>query len=51
MKKIGYRTKQNSQERNLEWPRSLKETFKVLSHQENANLNDSEILPYTNPNG
>ena len=30
---------------------ALKEMFKVLSHQGNANQNDPEIPPYTNQNG
>jgi hypothetical protein len=30
---------------------ALKESFKALSHQENANQNDSEIPPYTHQNG
>ena len=29
----------------------LKEMFKVLSHQGNANQNDPEIPPHTNQNG
>ena len=27
------------------------EVFKLLSHQENTNQNDPDILPYTNQNG
>jgi hypothetical protein len=30
---------------------ALKEMFKVLSGQENANQNDPEIPPFTNQNG
>ena len=30
---------------------ALKEMFKVLSHQRNANQNDPETLPHTNQNG
>ena len=30
---------------------ALKEMFKVLSHQGNANQNDPEIPSYTNQNG
>jgi hypothetical protein len=42
-KKNGYRAKQ----RNFKWPRTLKEMFKVPSHQKNANLNNPEIPLYT----
>ena len=48
---MGYRT-ENSQQRNLSNGReALKEIFNVLSHQENASQNNSEILSYTYQNG
>jgi hypothetical protein len=30
---------------------ALKNIFKILSHQKNANQNNPEILPYINQNG
>jgi hypothetical protein len=48
---MGYRAKQNSQLRNLEWLRSTKEIFNILSYQGNENQNGPEILLHTNQNG
>ena len=50
-KNMGSRAKQNSQLRKLEGLRNTKEMFNILSHQGNANQNDSEIPPYTSQNG
>jgi hypothetical protein len=35
--KIEYKSKQNSQQMNLIWPRKTKEMFSILSHLRNAN--------------
>ena len=51
-KNMGHRTIQRIHKRGILNSReALKELFKVLSGQGNANQNDPEILPYTNQNG
>jgi hypothetical protein len=48
---MGSRTKQRIHIRGISNGReALKEMFKALSNQENANQNDPEIPPYTNQN-
>jgi hypothetical protein len=50
--KMGYRAKQRIHNRRiLNGREALKEMFKILNHQGNANQNDPEITPYTNQNG
>jgi hypothetical protein len=45
---MGYRTKQRIHNRGISnGPEELKEMFKVISHQENANQNDPEISNLT----
>jgi hypothetical protein len=45
---MGYKTKQRIHNRRISnGLEVLKEMFKVLSHQRNANQNDPEILPHT----
>jgi hypothetical protein len=49
---MGYRAKQGIHNRVISnVQEALKETFKVFSHQGNANQNDHENAPYTNQNG
>jgi hypothetical protein len=49
---MGCRAKQRILNRGiLNGLEALKEMFKILSHQGNANENYPEILPYTNQNG
>ena len=49
--KIMYRTKQQILNRRITNDReSLKEMFKVLSHQRNENQNNSEVSSYTGQN-
>jgi hypothetical protein len=45
-KKVGYRSKEVSQSRILQWIRN-KYMFNILNQQENANQNYFEILSYT----
>jgi hypothetical protein len=50
--KNGYRVRELATEEFLMTEKlSLKEMFSVLSHQGNANQNNSEILPHTHKNG
>ena len=50
--KMGYRVKQIILNRGiLDGQEALKELFKVLTHQENANQNNSEVPSYTHQNG
>jgi hypothetical protein len=50
--KMGYRVKQIILNRGiLDGQEALKELFKVLTHQENANQNNSEVPYYTHQNG
>jgi hypothetical protein len=52
IKNIGYRDKQRIHNRVISnGKEALKEVFKVLSDQGNANQNNPEIPPYTNQNG
>jgi hypothetical protein len=58
LKKIKNKNKKWGPELNRKFTRgmsngreALKEMFKVLSHQGNANQNNHEIPPYTNQNG
>jgi hypothetical protein len=52
IKKMRSRAKQRIYNRRiLNGQEAFKEMFKVLSHQRNANQNDLEIPPHTNPNG
>lgn len=44
-------TKQSKEFKDKTRSQLHEEMFKVLIHQENANLNDPEVLPYTNHNG
>jgi hypothetical protein len=46
---MGYRSKQRILNRGVS--NGQEEMFKVLSHQENVNQNDSKIPPYINQNG
>ena len=49
---MGYRPKIRIYNRRISnGQEALKEMFKVLSYQENANQKDPEIPPYTNQNG
>ena len=49
---MGYRVKQIILNRGiLDGQEALKELFKVLTHQENANQNNSEVPYYTHQNG
>ena len=49
---MGYRAKQRIHNIGiLNGPETLKDMFKVLSHQENTNKNKPEIPTYTNQNG
>ena len=49
---MGYRTKQRIHNRGvLNGQEALKEMFKVLSHQGNANQNNPEIPFHTSQNG
>jgi hypothetical protein len=49
---MGYRDKQKILNRGIPTGgETLKEIFKVLSDQGNANQNEPEIPPYTNENG
>ena len=49
---MGYRAKQKILKREISnGQEALKEMFKVLSHQGNANQNDPEIPSYTHQNG
>jgi hypothetical protein len=51
-KKMVYRAKQRIHNRGiLRGLETIKAMFKVPSHQEITNQNDSESLPYTNQNG
>ena len=50
--RMGYGAKQRILQKEISNGQEiLKEIFKVLSHQGNANQNDPEIPPYTNQNG
>ena len=42
---------ENSQKRNIKWPRITKEMFNNHSHQGNANQNDHDISSCTNQDG
>jgi hypothetical protein len=49
---MGGKTKKRNHNRGISNDQAgLKEMFRVLSHQENANQNHPEISPYTNQNG
>jgi hypothetical protein len=49
---MGYKAKQRIHNRGLSnGQEALKEMFKVLSDQGNANQNNTEIQPHTNQNG
>ena len=49
---MGHRAKQRIHKRRLsKGQKALKEMFKILSHQGNANQDHMEIPPHTNQNG
>jgi hypothetical protein len=49
---MGYRAKQRILNRQISnGQETLKEMLSIISHQGNANQNDSEFPPYTHQNG